>query len=33
MTRDAQVIEDAPDSPLSPNAFDVVVPTGTTMLY
>ena len=33
VTRDAQVIEYAPDSPLSPNAFDFVFPTGTTMLF
>ncbi|HET7030328.1 MAG TPA: hypothetical protein VFI34_07440 [Candidatus Limnocylindrales bacterium] len=33
VTRDARVVEYAPDSPLSPNAFDFTFPTGTTMLY
>ena len=33
VTRDARVVEFAPDSPLSPNAFDFTFPTGTTMLY
>ncbi len=32
-TRDARVTEYAPDAPLTPNAFDFVFPTGTTMLY
>lgn len=33
VTRDARVIEYAPNGPLSPNAFDFTFPTGTTMLY
>jgi outer membrane lipoprotein-sorting protein len=33
VTRDARVVEYAPDSPLSPNAFDFTFPTGTTMLF
>jgi hypothetical protein len=32
-TRDARVVEYAPNGPLSPNAFDFTFPTGTTMLY
>jgi hypothetical protein len=33
VTRDARVVEYAPDSPLSPIAFDFTFPTGTTMLF
>ncbi len=33
VTRDAEVIELSPDSPLPPAAFHFVFPTGTTMLY
>ena len=33
VTRDARVIEYAPDARLSPTAFDFTFPTGTTMLY
>ena len=33
VTRDARVVEYAPDSPLAPNAFDFTFPTGTTMLF
>jgi len=33
VTRDARATEFSPDSPLPPNAFDFVFPTGTTMLY
>jgi outer membrane lipoprotein-sorting protein len=33
VTRDARVVEYEPDAILSPNAFDFVFPTGTTMLY
>jgi hypothetical protein len=32
-TRDAQVTELSPDAPLPPTAFDLVFPSGTTMLY
>jgi hypothetical protein len=32
-TRHAEVLEFAPDVPLPPNAFQLVFPTGTTMLY
>ncbi len=33
VTRDARVVEYAPDSILAPNAFDFTFPTGTTMLF
>ena len=33
VTRDAEVVEFAPDAPLPPSAFQFVFPTGTTMLY
>jgi outer membrane lipoprotein-sorting protein len=33
VTRDAQVVDLAPDAPLQPTTFDFVFPTGTTMLY
>jgi hypothetical protein len=33
ITRDAEVVEFAPDAPLPPSAFQFVFPTGTTMLY
>jgi outer membrane lipoprotein-sorting protein len=33
MTRDAEVIDFAPDTALPPSAFEFVFPTGTTMLY
>jgi outer membrane lipoprotein-sorting protein len=33
VTREAGATEYAPDTPLAPNAFDFVFPTGTTMLY
>jgi hypothetical protein len=33
VTRRAEVVELQPDVPLSPNAFQFVFPTGTTMLY
>jgi NAD(P)-dependent dehydrogenase (short-subunit alcohol dehydrogenase family) len=33
VTRDARVVEYAPDGPLAPNAFDFTFPTGTTMLF
>jgi outer membrane lipoprotein-sorting protein len=33
VTRDAQVVEYAPDTPLAPNAFDFTFPSGTTMLF
>jgi hypothetical protein len=33
VTRDARVVEYAPDAPLAPNAFDFTFPTGTTMLF
>jgi hypothetical protein len=33
VTRDAEVVELAPDAPLAPSAFEFVFPTGTTMLY
>jgi hypothetical protein len=33
VTRDARVVEYAPDGPLAPNAFDFPFPTGTTLLF
>jgi outer membrane lipoprotein-sorting protein len=33
VTRDAEVVDLAPDAPLQPSTFDFVFPTGTTMLY
>ena len=33
VTRDAEVIDFAPDAALPPSAFEFVFPTGTTMLY
>ena len=33
VTRQADVVEFAPDAPLPPSAFQFVFPTGTTMLY
>lgn len=33
MTREAEVVDFAPDAPLPPSAFEFVFPTGTTMLY
>jgi hypothetical protein len=33
VTRDARVVELAPDAPLPPTMFDFTFPTGTTMLY
>jgi hypothetical protein len=33
VTREAEVVDLAPDAPLPPAAFDLVFPTGTTMLY
>lgn len=33
VTRDAQVVELAPDAPLPPSMFDFTFPTDTTMLY
>jgi outer membrane lipoprotein-sorting protein len=33
VTRDARVVDLAPDAPLPPSAFQFVFPTGTTMLY
>jgi hypothetical protein len=33
VTRDARVVEYAPDAPLAPSTFDFTFPTGTTMLY
>jgi outer membrane lipoprotein-sorting protein len=33
VTREAEVTELSPDAPLPPTAFDLVFPTGTTMLY
>jgi len=32
-TRDAEVVDLAPNAPLQPTAFEFVFPTGTTMLY
>ncbi len=33
ITREADVVDLAPDAPLPPSAFDFTFPTGTTMLY
>ena len=33
VTRQAEVVDFAPDAPLPPSAFAFVFPTGTTMLY
>jgi outer membrane lipoprotein-sorting protein len=33
VTRDARVVEYDPNAALTPNAFDFVFPSGTTMLY
>ena len=33
VTREAEVVDFAPDAPLPPSAFAFVFPTGTTMLY
>ena len=33
VTRDAEVVDLAPNAPLQPSTFDFVFPTGTTMLY
>jgi len=33
VTRDAEVVDLAPDAPLQPSTFEFVFPTGTTMLY
>lgn len=33
VTRDARVVDYAPDAPLAPNTFDFAFPTGTTLLY
>jgi outer membrane lipoprotein-sorting protein len=33
VTRDAEVTDLAPDTPLAPTTFEFVFPTGTTMLY
>jgi hypothetical protein len=33
MTRQAEVVDFAPDAPLPPSAMEFVFPTGTTMLY
>jgi outer membrane lipoprotein-sorting protein len=33
VTREADVVDLAPDAPLPPTAFDFTFPTGTTMLY
>ena len=32
-TRDAMVVDYAPDAPLPPSTFDFTFPTGTTMLF